>query len=336
MARATMKDVANLAKVSTATVSHVINNSRFVREDTKRRVTEAIVKLGYRPSAIARGLVTNSTYSIGIIISEQSNIFFGEIIQGIEKTIRSENYGLVVCSTSERLELEAHYFDLLLGQRVDGIIAAAISQYWGAISEAERRYTPIVFVDRHYEELEGCFVGCKNKEGAYEGVKHLIDNGHRKIGILSGFDRLSTMRERLNGYYQALKDAGIEVNPDWVIPSQLSVNGGRESIKKMFSKTNHPSAVFINNNLLSLGVLLEIKDMGIRCPDDLAIVGFDDHPWADVSDPPLTVVKQPAERIGEAAASMLLSQIQGDPIEKSQILLDCELIVRKSSVMKGE
>lgn len=331
MGRATMKDVAHRAGVSTATVSHVINNSRFVGEETKNRVLHAIKELNYRPSAVARGLVTKNTCTIGIIISEQSNIFFGDVVKGVEQTFRPENYGLMVCSTSEELILEAHYFDMLLGQRVDGIIAAAISQYWSAISEAEKRYTPIVFVDRHFDSLEGFFVGSKGMEGAYEGVKHLIERGHRKIGILSGFDRLSTMRDRFEGYSKALLDAGLELNPDWIIPSQLSVDGGRKAIQQLFSVKNHPTAVFVNNNLLSLGVLLEIKKMGLICPDDLAIVGFDDHPWAAVSKPALTVVKQPAKRIGEISAKVLLSKIRNEPIAETEILLDCELIVRESS-----
>ena len=331
MGRATMRDVAIRAGVSIATVSHVINNSRFVGEETKNRVLNAIKEMNYRPSAVARGLATNNTYTIGIIISEQSNIFFSDVIEGVEQIFRPENYGLMVCSTSEELILEEHYFDMLLSQRVDGIIAAAISQYWNVISEAEKRDTPIVFVDRYYDSMEGFFVGSKSMEGAYEGVNHLIERGHRKIGILSGFDRLSTMRDRFEGYSKALNDAGLEFNPDWTIPSQLSVDGGRRAIQQLFSARNHPTAVFVNNNLLSLGALLEIKKMGLTIPEDLAIVGFDDHPWAAVSNPALTVVKQPAKRIGEISAKILLSKIRKEPIVETQIFLDCELIIRESS-----
>jgi LacI family transcriptional regulator len=336
MPRPRIKDVANHSGVSTATVSHVINNTRFVEEATKARVNQAIKELGYRPSAVARGLATQQTHTIGILISEQSNIFFGEIIRGIEEVFLPENYGLMVCSTAEILEREAHYLDLLLSQRVDGIIAAATSQHWRAISEAEKLHTPIVFVDRAFEELEGCFVGTKNKEGAYLGVKHLIANGHQKIGILSGFDRLSTMRERFNGYTLALEEAGIQVNQDWVSPSALSVEGGREALRKLMSLPDRPTAIFSNNNLVTLGALLEIKEMCLRCPEDVAFVGFDDHPWAAVSEPPLTVVKQPAQQIGEIAARMLLSLIKEEPIEECQVLLDCELVVRESSVARND
>ncbi len=335
MPRPRMKDVAQLAGVSTATVSHVINNTRFVEEATKARVNQAIIELGYRPSAVARGLATQQTQTIGILISDQSNVFFGEIIRGIEDVFLPENYGLMICSTAEILEREAHYLDLLLSQRVDGIIAAAASQHWGAISEAERLHTPIVFVDRAFEELEGCFVGTDNKKGAYLGVKHLIENGHQNIGILSGFDRLSTMRERLDGYLQALDEVGIQPNQEWIIPSELSVVGGRKALRELMSLPERPTAVFSNNNLLTLGALFEIKELCLRCPEEVAFVGFDDHPWAIVSDPPLTVVKQPAQEIGEIAAKMLLSQIKEEPIEECKMLLDCELVVRESSVARS-
>jgi DNA-binding LacI/PurR family transcriptional regulator len=330
-----MKDVAELAQVSKATVSHVINKTRFVEEETRNRVQQAIQDLGYRPSAVARGLATQQTYTIGVLISDLSNIFFGDVIRGIEEVFLPENYGLMVCSTAEFLEREAHYLDLLLGQRVDGIIAAATSQHWGAISEAERLHTPIVFVDRAFEELEGCFVGIDNKKGANFGVKHLIDNGHQKIGILSGFDRLSTMRERFDGYVQALEEAGIPLNQDWISPSELSVAGGRKAMRYLMSLPERPTAVLASNNLLSLGALLAINELCLRCPEQVALVGFDDHPWAAVSNPPLTVVKQPAQEIGEMAAKMLLSEIKGEPVEQCQVLLGCELVVRESSVARG-
>ena len=179
-------------------------------------------------------------------------------------------------------------------------------------------------------------MGTDNKMGAYLGVKHLIENGHRQIGILSGFDRLSTMRDRYEGYVQALEEAGIQPNPDWVIPSKLTVKDARESMRKLMSFSDRPTAVFSNNNLLTLGALLEIKEMCLDCPKEVSFVGFDDHPWAAVSDPPLTVVKQPAQEIGEIAARMLLSLIEEEPVEECQVLLDCELIVRESSMVRND
>jgi DNA-binding LacI/PurR family transcriptional regulator len=302
---------------------------------TRQRVLQAIAELDYRPSSAARSLTTKRTETIGVVISDASNYFFGEVLLGIEEILRPANYGLFVCNTGEILEREAHYLDLLLRQRVDGIIAAATSQRWDELTEVASSHTPIVFVDRAFEKMEGCFVGINNTEGAYLGVKHLIDNGHEKVGILAGFERLSTMRERFEGYARALDETGIQLNPDWVISSELSVEGGRKAMRTLMSLPDRPSAVFSNNNLLTLGALVEIKEMCIRCPEDVAFVGFDDHPWAAVSEPPLSVVKQPAQQIGEVAAKMLLSLIEEEPIQECEVLLGCELVVRESSVARG-
>ena len=205
MKRATITDVAKLAGVSKSTVSHVINSTRFVEEETKQRVLGVIADLGYYPSLVARSLTTDRTGTIGVIVSDATNSFFGDVLRGIEDILQPLNYSLVVCNTDEILERENHYIDLLLRQRVDGIIAAATSQKWEVLNRAPIQHTPVIFLDRAYEGLEGPFVGVDNQGGAYLGVKHLIDCGHREIGILAGFQRLSTMRERLAGYWQALE-----------------------------------------------------------------------------------------------------------------------------------
>jgi len=189
----------------------------------------------------------------------------------------------------------------------------------------------VVFVDRSFDELDGPYVGVDNCHGGYLGVRHLIDCGHRRIGALAGYDRLSTMRERLAGYRQALAEAGLPLREDWIIPSPLSIDGGREALRQLLALPDRPSAVFINNNLLSLGALLELRASGLRCPDDVALAGFDDHPWAEVADPPLTVVRQPAHALGRTAAQILLALIKQQPVESPRVILDCELVVRQSS-----
>jgi DNA-binding LacI/PurR family transcriptional regulator len=213
---------------------------------------------------------------------------------------------------------------------VDGIIAAATSQPWIELSKAEDQHTPVVFVDRAFENMEGFFVGVDNKTGAYQGTQYLIQCGYRKIGILAGLDRLSTMRERLDGFCQALIDAGLPVNREWIIPSQLSVDGGREAMRKLLNHPLPPEAVFINNNLLALGALLELREMNEGSFDQIGIVSFDDHPWAAVSFPPLTVVRQPTREIGHVAANMLLNLINGQPVQEKRVILDCEIVERKS------
>jgi len=328
--QATINDVAIRAGVSKTTVSHVLNATRFVEEETRQKVLQAIQELNYRPSAAARSLTTKRTGTVGIVVSDISNPFFGELLLGVEEVLRPHNYALMICNTNEILEYEANYLDLLLNQRVDGIIAAATSQPWEELSNAEVQHTPIVFVDRTFENHPDYYVGVDNKAGAYQGTQYLVKCGYRKIGILAGLDRLSTMRERLDGYCQALQDAGLPINKEWIIPSQLSVDGGRQAMRELFSQPDLPEAVFINNNLLALGALLEMRELSLRCTEDIGIVSFDDHPWAAVSCPPLTVVRQPTRKLGQSAAEMIIALINDQPVLEKRITLDCEILERQS------
>jgi LacI family transcriptional regulator len=326
-----MSDVARRAGVSKATVSHVINHTRFVEPETKERVVQAIAELEYRPNAAARSLTTNRTGSIGMVISDATNLFFGEMLRGVEDILRPQNYSLIVCNTDEVLERESHYLDLLLSQPVDGIIAAATSQPWSALAEAEVEHTPIVFVDRAYDPLAEPFVGVNNQQGAYLGSKHLLERGHRQIGMIAGLQRLSTMRERVAGFCQALDEVGVAPNEEWIITCELNIEVARSATRQLLTAPVRPTALFLNNNLLSLGALLAVRDLGLHCPADIALVGFDDHPWAAVSDPPLTVISQPARQVGQVAAQLLFDLLHDHEPQQLRVVLDCELIVRESA-----
>ena len=330
MPRATIKDVAAMAGVSKTTVSHVINETRYVEEDTRQKVLQAIDELQYRPNAAARSLTTKQTRTIGMLISDSSNPFFGEILHSVEEVLRPQNYALMICNTNETLEYEAHYLDLLLNQRVDGIIAAATSQPWIELSNAEVQHTPVVFVDREFDNFDGYYVGVDNRAGAFMGTQHLIQCGYRNIGILAGLERLSTMRERLDGYCQALQAANIALNDEWIIASQLSVDGGRQAFRMLFNRADKPDALFINNSHLALGALLEMAELNGKGVSNLGMVVFDDHPWAAVTNPPLTVVRQPTQKIGQSAAKMILALINHQPVPEKRVIVDCELVVRQS------
>jgi LacI family transcriptional regulator len=334
MKRATMRDVALRAGVSKTTVSHVINETRKVDPSTRGRVLDAITALGYYPNMRARSLTTDQTSIIGMVISDPSNYFFGEIMKGIGDVLLPEQYGLIVCTTHESLEREQEYLKLLLKQRVDGIIAAATSQRWEQLYQADHQHIPLVFVDRCLEDMDRPYVGVENQRGAYLGVRHLIECGHPTIGLLAGHDRLSTMRERQAGYEQAIREAGLPERKEWIVPSALSIEDGCRAMRELMSAPLPPRAVFINNNLLALGALLALCDLGLRCPEDVAIACFDDHPWAAVSNPPLTVVRQPARQLGREAATMLLALIHGEPNVETRISLPCQLVVRHSSIVE--
>lgn len=328
---ATMKDVAAVAGVSKSTVSHVINGTRFVEEETKLRVQRAIDEFGFVPSAAARSLTTKRSQALGVVIGDVANQFFSELLQGVEATVRSHDYSLIVCNTSENLELEDHYIRLLLRQKVDGIIAMATSQNWASVAEAQARHMPIVFVDRAFPGLEDQrFVGVDNARGAYMAAEHLTGLGHRRIGVLAGAQGLSTMRERLAGFRQALRDHGIPLPDEWIVPSPLSAAAGHAAANQLLTGQERPTALFIANNYLTLGALLSLRENGLRCPADLSIVGFDDHPWAAVTQPPLTVIRQPAMRIGATAGQMILDSIEGNEPEQRKVLFECELVIRES------
>ncbi len=330
MRRVTINDVAAQAGVSKATVSHVINNTRFVTEETRDRVMQVITELGYRPSLVARSLTTNRTGNIGVIVSDVANNFFGDVLKGIEEVFRPYSISLLVCNTDEVLEREDHFIDLLLRQRVDGIIAAATSQKWDVLQKAESLHTPLVVVDRAFDGLMGPYVGVNNFEGARMAVDHFVRCGYREIGILAGFQRLSTMRERLEGFRFAMQEHSLELPEEWCVPSPLSIEAGKEAALRLLDRPDRPRAIFINNNLLSLGMLLAIDELKLCCPEDLALIGFDDPAWAAVSCPPLTVIRQPSHEVGRMAAQLLLDLMNGIPHPETHIQLDCELVVRRS------
>lgn len=331
MRRITMRDVAEQAGVSKATVSHVINETRFVEESTKERVRAAIRSLGYRPNVAARSLTTQRTRIIGLIVSDVTNTFFGEIMRGIEEVLIANGYSLMLCNTGEVLEREEYYIDILLRQGVDGIIAAATSQNWDVLNEAAKLNIPIVMLDRTFDDAKSPYVGVNNEHGARLGTRHLIESGYREIGILAGFQRLSTMRERLNGFEKALAEADLELREEWRIDSPLTIEDGKGAMMQLMSLSQRPRAVFICNNLLSLGALMGLQDLGLSCPRDVAIIGFDDHPWAQVTNPPLTVVRQPTFAIGETAAHKVLSALNEAKSEIPSALFECQLIVRRST-----
>jgi LacI family transcriptional regulator len=328
--RPTINDVARRAFVSKTTVSHVINNTRFVDPATRQRVLAAVAELDYRPSNIARSLTTHRTGTVGMIVADASNYFFAELARGAEDGLRSGDYALIMCSTDEDLEREVHYFDMLLSQRVEGIVAATTSQKWAALSQAEAHHTPIVFVDRMVDGLDGPYVGTDNENGGYQAARHFLEMGHRQIGIVVGTPRLPPLSARLKGFSRALSEWGVSLPPEWVVSCEVDVESSRAAARALLARPHRPAALFAVNNLLTLGALLAARDLGLRCPEDIGLLGFDDHPWAAVCAPPLSMVRQPAREIGYTAANILRGLIEGQPPTHPVTTVSCELIVRQS------
>jgi DNA-binding LacI/PurR family transcriptional regulator len=189
---------------------------------------------------------------------------------------------------------------------------------------------PIVFVDRKFEGMTGPFIGADNAGGAARAAQLLHDRGHRQIGVISGPASLSTMSERLHGFRQQLAAGGVDLPDDWVTQTPTRIEDGKQAAQQLLTLDDRPTALFANNYFHSLGALLAIKESGLRCPQDIALIGFDDHPWAAVSSPPLTVIRQPGRKMGYAAAETLLKMIRGEVVLDTKQIFECELVLRNS------
>lgn len=346
MAKVSIKDVAEMAGVSTATVSHVINQTRFVREETRQKVLDAIEVLNYQPSAIARGLATNSTQTIGLVVSDITNPFFTAVARGVEDEINQHGYHTIFCNTDEDPAREDEYLRLLSARQIDGLIIAptgAWSERLVRIAEAD---VPIVMLDRHIPEFEAPVVGVDNEAGAYQAIRYLIDLGHRRIAALMGLITISTLRDRLVGYKRALNEAGIPIDESLIIqadprffsnyisPLPLPTNNQMTpsaygALQHLLDMDDRPTAIFVTNNQMTLGTLYALKERNLACPADISLVSFDDHDWASLFSPPLTVVRQPTYQLGKTAATLLMKMINHQEFEVPAPL-PVELIIRES------
>lgn len=350
MARVNIKAVAEKAGVSTATVSHVINQTRFVREETRQRVLEAIERLNYQPSAIARGLVTNSTQIIGLIISDITNPFFTAVARGVEDVINQHGYHTIFCSTDEDPAREDEYLRLLSARQIDGLIMAPTGFRSERLIQMAETHLPIVLLDRDTPGLQAPLVGVDNELGGYQATRRLIELGHRRIAVLMGMESISTLRDRLKGYQRALQEAQIPLDPSLIIrsdphfydaqaglpgdPLHLPTNTqmtpvAYEALRQLLIATDRPSAIFVTNNQMTLGALYAFRERGLNCPEDISLIVFDDQEWAPLFSPPLTVIRQPTYRLGQTAAQLLMQLISGQEIE-SPPPLPIQLIVRES------
>ena len=351
MARISIKDVAERAGVSTATVSHVINQTRFVREETRQKVLEAIETLHYQPSAIARGLATNSTQTIGLIISDIANPFFTAVARGVEDEINQHDYHTIFCNTDEDPAREDDYLRLLSARQIDGLIIAPTGVYSERLLRLHEADIPVVLLDRETPGLEVPLVGVDNEWGAYEATRYLVELGHRQIAILVGMETISTQRMRFKGYARALQEYRIAIDENLIIradsrsysnqlalldsppPTFLTNNQmtptAYQALQSVLNSPNRPSAIFITNNEMTIGSLHALKERGLRCPEDISLISFDDHDWASIFSPPLTVVRQPTYQVGQTAAQLLLKLMNQQEFE-APICLPVELIIRES------
>lgn len=330
--KASIEDVAEVANVSIATVSRVLNKSNKVRQETARRVLKAANELNYRPNHVARRMRVKSSDSlvIGLIITDVGNPFFSELSRGVEDVAYQHKHALMICNTDEEAEKEKFYIDSMLSEKVSGLIIVPSKGNAAYIKELKEQGYPIVCVDRYPDGLNIDTVTIDNEKGAYLAVKRLTELGHRKIAIICGIKGVSTTEGRFGGYEKAMKEAGNEMSDDLIIFENYKESGGRNAMRKLLSQKNRPTAVFSTNNLMTLGCLEEMYEQNIRIPEDIAIIGFDDMPWSVALNPPLTAVKQPGYELGLNAAELLFKRQNNLDRNTMNMVLNPELIIRKS------
>lgn len=329
---ANIQDVAKLADVSISTVSRVLNSSAHVNPEVAARVRAAIETLHYQPSHAARTLQTNRSRIIGLLISDIENPFFTTLIRGVEDVAQQHGYSVILCNSDEDLRKERQYIEVLCAERVAGAIVVSANERQRDIKLFGEQNIPIVAVDRRIKDLETDAVLVDNVRGAYEAVTHLLSNGYRRLGIITGPQALTTGRERLDGYRRALRDAGITPDPGLERYGSFKAESGYQLTYELLNLVPPIDALFVGNNLMTLGALEAIYAHGLHVPEDIALVGFDEMPWAAISAISLTTVTQPVYEIGSIAASRLFQRLHNPgAFTRQEIVLAPTLQIRGSS-----
>lgn len=327
---ATMKDVAKKACVSVATVSHVVNGTRPVAPETEARVRQAMTDLAYEPNSIAQSLRTKVTKAVGILVSDITNPFFASVVRGAEDLASQSGYSIIVCNTDETPEKEEAYVALLRRRQLDGIIVVPVVDQAGPVlRDLPLDKRPFVFLDRRAKGVEADAVLSDNVGGAYQATQHLLKTGHRRIGIVLGLPGATTSEERLRGYTQALNEAGIALDKQMITWGRYRIDGGRAAIGRLLESSPPPTAVFTTNNLMTLGAIRELLRRGVAVPKSMALIGFDDPEWAELSTPPITTVAQDPYSIGFIGMEMLVKRIEDTSIRGyRELRVPVELRVR--------
>ena len=326
----TIKDVAAHAAVSVATVSAVMNENKYVSPELAQRVRESIAVLGYQRNSFARGLKTQVSHSIGLIIPDIMNPFYTNIARGVEDVAHVHDYSLIIGNTDEDPEKEKKYLQLLESKQADGMIIAVTDCSHEYFHTLPIQKLALVGIDRSLIELGIDTVLVDNKVGARTAIEHLIGLGHRRIGLMTGARGITPTEERLAGYTEALEEHDIAIDPALIVTTRARVDGGERGALQLLSLEDRPTALFMMDGTMVIGALQTIVKFGLRCPEDIALACFDDFTWASVMRPHLTVVDQPTYEIGKQAAHLLFERLQHQARPPREIRLQTRLIVRES------
>lgn len=333
--RLTLREIAKIAKVSHTTVSRALNNDQRVREETKNRILRLVNKLGYKPDSRARQLALKRSNLIGLVVPDIRNPFYAELARGIEDKAHQEGYNVIFCSTDNKLERMETYVHLMIDVGVDGLIFTSARLREPLVEKLIAEQLPLVLVNRKLSGDAFNYVVLNNLKGAYEVTKHLIDLGYTKIAIIDGPSNVSTGLERLRGYQRALKDYHIALNPDYIIHGPFARVTGYEGAKRLLEMENPPQAIFGGSDYIAMGVIDAVEKMGLRVPEDIGLVGFDDTEFASNQKIRLTTVSQNKYEMGNLGVQILIDLIERkNPNYTHKVILEPRLIVRESCGQK--
>jgi LacI family transcriptional regulator len=321
-----------MADVSLGTVSHVLNGSARVREPLRRRVLEAVESLGYQPSQLARGLRRDKTNMIGMIIPDVTNPFFPAVVRGAEDLAFANGYRLVLCNTDNDHSKELVHLNELRTYLPSGLIVIP-SNFSDLTAQAQyyrKAGTAVVCVDRLPKLWNGDTVTADNEDGAYRATRHLIQVGHRQLATITGPLHLTNAQERLAGFKRALHEAKIQIAPEYIQETTFDKRGGYTKTTLLLRMLPRPTAIFAGNDMIAFGVLLAIRDAGLRCPEDISLMGFDNQELAEMTNPPLSSVSQPGYQLGTTAMQILLDRVAGDTGPPKHCILETALTLRES------
>ncbi|CAM3230354.1 LacI family transcriptional regulator [Pseudomonas floridensis] len=322
-----IREVARLAGVSVATVSRTLKSPDCVREATREKVNAAVEQAGYRPNLMAVQFRSRRTANLVILVPKIANTFFGRVISGAQQAAQAEGYRLLLCDTQGQETVEREFSELVYAHQADGVIQLrAFDPFPLDSSETP----PIVNACEVLKDGRHPTISLDNQAAAKAMTEHLIGLGHRRIGLIKGPKSSPLTQDRVAGYLSALARAGIASDPALICHGDFSLRAGYEGAELMLSMTDRPSALFCENDEMAIGALKRIKQAGLRVPEDISVVGFDDIPLAQYCEPPLTTIAQPAEAFGQRAVEMLIELIEKKTITRRHVVLPFELTVRES------
>jgi LacI family transcriptional regulator len=325
----TIHDVAKLAGVAPITVSRVVNNNGYVSKETRQRVEAAVIALDYIPNALGPSLRLKRTKTLALVLSDITNPFWTTVARGVEDTANKSGYHIIMGNTDESAEKQEDYLLFLMKKQVDGFLVVPASSR--SLGTLQKRRVPFVVLDRSIPDNGVDSVRGDSVGGAYALTKHLIELGHLCIAIIAGPEHVSTASDRVEGYLRALAEADLK-NTQLIYWGTYSQQTGYAFTQKALQSNPRPTAIFASNNFIAIGVMRALRDAGLRVPEDISVVAFDDLPQAITIDPFFTVASQPSYEMGQKATELLLMRLaENAPDQYQQIVLPVDIIIRRSS-----